>query len=86
MRRYSTEFGRARSGRIGRSASAKELDAKAVELAVVAHVRHVHTQYERVLALGVERHQARLEVSSVVKERLNTWAAPHEHDQDFRLC
>ena len=62
------------SDRVGRSAAAKELDAKAVELAVVAHVRHVHTQYDRLLAQGMARHDARVEVGSVVNEWLNTWS------------
>ena len=62
------------SGRIGRSAAAKELDAKAVELAVVAHVRHAHTEYDRLLAQGIDRNEARVEVRSVVNEWLNNWA------------
>ena len=35
------------SGRVGRSAAAKELDSEAVQLAVRAHVRHVHTRIRR---------------------------------------
>ena len=37
------------SGRVGRWAAAKALDAEAVRLAVVAHVRHAETDYD---ALG----------------------------------
>jgi hypothetical protein len=37
------------SGRIGRSAAARALDSSAVHLAVLAHVRHVHTPYDRPL-------------------------------------
>ena len=65
------------SGRIGRSAAAKELAAKAVELAVAAHVRHAHTEYDRLLAQGIDRHDARVEVRSVVNEWLNTWGRSH---------
>src|SRR5258705_12112014 len=43
------------SGRIGRSAAAKELRASAVELAVRAHVRHVHTRYDELLTSGMLR-------------------------------
>jgi hypothetical protein len=34
------------SGRVGRSAAAKELDEQAVRLAVIAHVRHPETEYD----------------------------------------
>lgn len=48
------------SGRIGRSASAKSLDAEAVRLAVKAHIRHRETVYDELLAKGYERWTARL--------------------------
>ena len=35
------------SGRVGRSAAAKELAADAVDLAVKAHIRHTHTKEVR---------------------------------------
>jgi hypothetical protein len=35
------------SGRIGRSVAAKGLETSAIELAVRAHVRHVHTAYDK---------------------------------------
>lgn len=34
------------SGRIGRSAAGRALDPRAIELAVLAHVRHAHTNYD----------------------------------------
>jgi len=40
------------SGRVGRSASAKKFDAEAVDLAAMAHVRHTHTEYDRLLGRG----------------------------------
>ena len=64
-----------RSGRVGRSASGKALDAEAVQLAVQAHVRHAQTQYDRLLGQGVARHDARAEVRRVVDEWLRKWAA-----------
>jgi hypothetical protein len=63
------------SGRVGRSAAAKELDAKAVELAVRAHVRHAHTPYDRLLARGADRGDARREVASRVEALLGRWAS-----------
>ena len=61
------------SGRIGRTAAARALDADAVELAVHAHVRHRETDYGRLLAHGLERHQARLEVREDVQRVLDSW-------------
>lgn len=62
------------SGRVGRSASAKALDAAAVRLAVLAHVRHRETRYDRLLARGWERHDARREVEEDVREVLWKWS------------
>ena len=63
------------SGRVGRSAAAKELDANAVELAVRAHVRHAHTPYDQLLAQGTDRGDARREVVSRVEATLRRWAS-----------
>jgi hypothetical protein len=40
------------SGRIGRSAPAKELDQTAIRLAVIAHIRHQETSCDTLLATG----------------------------------
>jgi hypothetical protein len=61
------------SGRIGRSAAAKELDAGAVELAVRAHVRHTHTEYDQLLANGADRSDARTLVIAAVETCLDEW-------------
>jgi hypothetical protein len=61
------------SGRVGRSAAAKALDVKAVQLAVVAHVRHVKTSYDELLAKGWDRHAARQEVAHQVQSVLDSW-------------
>jgi hypothetical protein len=61
------------SGRVGRSASAKELQASAVDLAVRAHVRHAHTQYDELLAGGAERNEARAVVAAGVEICLDLW-------------
>jgi hypothetical protein len=62
------------SGRVGRSTAAKKLDAKAVELAVRAHIRHAHTPYDSLLGRGMERSDARREVAPLVDESLKRWA------------
>src|SRR5712691_4670096 len=61
------------SGRVGRSAAAKQLEAKAVELAVRAHVRHVHTRYDGLLVRGVARREARDLVAEAVTAQVNRW-------------
>ena len=62
------------SGRVGRSAAAKSFDEHAVRLAVVAHIRHRETDYDDVLAKGLERHEARVRVRDVVEEICERWA------------
>jgi len=64
------------SGRVGRSAAAKELNEEAVRLAVIAHVRHAETAYDRLLAEGWDRQDARTEVDDQVQAVLATWEAP----------
>jgi hypothetical protein len=61
------------SGRVGRSAAAKNLDASAVELAVRAHIRHEYTNYDELLARGVDRHEARTLVADAVDRILTNW-------------
>jgi hypothetical protein len=61
------------SGRVGRSASAKALDDRAVRLAVVAHIRHCETQYDDLLAMGEDRLEARATVAVAVDVVLQRW-------------
>jgi hypothetical protein len=65
------------SGRVGRSASAKSLDEEAVRLAVIAHIRHRETDYDRLLARGYERHEARAAVERAVSSVINGWLTLH---------
>ncbi len=61
------------SGRVGRSAAAKELDERAVRLAVSAHIRHVETNYDELLGKGCPRIDARRQVAAQVEQRLSEW-------------
>jgi hypothetical protein len=61
------------SGRVGRSAAAKKLDADAVRMAVTAHVRHSATEYDRLLGQGWDRHEARSQVRPHVERILASW-------------
>lgn len=64
------------SGRIGRTASAKSFDENAVRLAVTAHIRHAETQYDKLLARGYDRHDARVHVEEAVCRVMTKWEAP----------
>ena len=68
------------SGRVGRSAAAKELDEEAVRLAVTAHVRHTETNYDKLLLKGIERRDAREKVYPEVSRILDRWK--HGGSQD----
>ena len=61
------------SGRVGRSAAAREFDPDAIALAVRAHVRHQHTPYDELLAGGVDRGEARASVRDAVDEVIERW-------------
>jgi hypothetical protein len=61
------------SGRVGRSAQAKALDEEAITLAVWAHVRHALTEYDQLLAEGLEPNEARARVRLAIERRLARW-------------
>ncbi len=54
----------------------------AVWLATVAHVRHAHTDYERLLDEGYDRDSARFFVVDAVNEALTRWRATRLLDPD----
>jgi len=62
------------SGRVGRSAAAKALNPDAIRLAVRAHVRHAHTNYDSLLMQGVTRGEARAAIHGAVEEVISEWA------------
>jgi len=64
------------SGRVGRSAAAKELDPKALRLAVIAHIRHQHTAYDQLLGRYGDRQPCRAEVREKIDEILEEWERP----------
>ncbi len=61
------------SGRVGRSAEAKELSERAVNLAVFAHIRHAETGYDDLLAGGRDRFEARGQVCPEVLAIQTRW-------------
>jgi hypothetical protein len=62
------------SGRVGRSAAGRTADEQAVRLAVIAHIRHQHTDYDKLLMSGVERYDARDQIRAKVQSVLNSWS------------
>jgi hypothetical protein len=61
------------SGRVGRSAAGRRLDSDVVTLAVIASIRHIHTNYDELLAEGVERPVARERVQEKIELVLDSW-------------
>jgi hypothetical protein len=62
------------SGRVGRTADAKRFDSDAITLAVNAHIRHVHTDYDQLLSAGWDRHEARARVRPNVERTVESWS------------
>ncbi|MBE0694974.1 MAG: DUF2293 domain-containing protein [Aquamicrobium sp.] len=61
----------------------RELPASiAVWLATIAHVRHEHSDYDRLLAEGYDRDAARFFVVDQINETLTRWRATRLLDAD----
>ena len=73
-RRIAAHAGCRSSGRVGRSAAGRALDAKAVDLAVIAHIRHTHTKYDELLMRGTERLDARALVREGIDRVREQWS------------
>ncbi|MBV8987710.1 MAG: DUF2293 domain-containing protein [Solirubrobacterales bacterium] len=61
------------SGRVGRSAAGRSLDANAIELAVIAAVRHQDTGYDELLMAGLDREAARSRVQAEIERVVAVW-------------
>lgn len=61
------------SGCIGRSATGRALEDRAVELAVTASVRHEDTCYDELLMAGADRTDARQSVGPQDDAVLDRW-------------
>jgi hypothetical protein len=62
------------TGRVGRSAAAKQFDPEALRLAVRAHIRHEHTKYDELLMRGFDRSDAREAIAAKVDEIMEAWS------------
>ena len=61
------------SGRVGRTEAGRNLEAQALTAAVVAAIRHKHTEYDELLGSGIDRITARQRVAGRVDEILESW-------------
>ncbi|MDF2800384.1 MAG: hypothetical protein K0S61_287 [Anaerocolumna sp.] len=62
------------SGRVGRTAAAKKFDKYEIDLAVIAHIRHTETSYDRLLVEGYDRIYAREAIKEKIDEVKDKWA------------
>src|ERR1019366_6853056 len=68
------------SDRVGRTAAGRALDTSAVDLAVTAHIRHAHTNYDELLMRGTERLAARTLVREKITDVLAKWSRARTSD------
>ena len=61
------------SGRVGRTEAGRNLEERALTAAVVAAVRHKHTEYDKLLERGMDRATARQTVGDKIEEVLAAW-------------
>ena len=71
------------SGRVGRSAGGRALEPEAIELAVVASVRHRDTRYDALLMSGIDRQTARAQVRATVASVLEAWRTDQPASRAF---
>lgn len=64
------------SGRVGRSAAGRALGEDAIVMAVVASVRHLDTNYDSLLMMGLPRDVARDRVRPAIDAVLASWREP----------
>jgi hypothetical protein len=72
------------SGRVGRTEAGRHLEESALTLAVIAAIRHRHTQYDELLASGVDRVTARQRIAGRVEGILATWRMQGRYPSVFR--
>lgn len=61
------------SGRVGRTAAAKNFDEEMIRLAVIAYIRHQHTDYDRLLLNRTAKQIARKLIQAPLQRKLQSW-------------
>jgi hypothetical protein len=62
------------SGRVGRTANAKQFDGEMIDLAVEAHIRHKETNYDSQFNKGVTKRTIRSNVKQDITKVLRKWS------------
>jgi hypothetical protein len=76
--RIAAHTARRGSGRVGRSAAGRDLHPSAIDLAVLAWIRHQHTRYDELLMSGQDRATARDMIRDEVANRESAWRVANE--------
>lgn len=71
------------SGRVGRTEAGRNLEERALTASVIAAVRHKHTEYDQLLARGMDRSAARQLVGDKIDEILAGWRTRRLDAQHF---
>jgi hypothetical protein len=61
------------SGRVGRTSAGRDLKEEVLTAAVIAAIRHTHTDYDELLSAGLDRALARSRVADRVQDILERW-------------
>jgi len=61
------------SGRVGRTAAAKQFDVSMIDLAVEAHIRHTETNYEKRFGKGMRKKEIRSDLKETILRMLESW-------------
>jgi len=61
------------SGRVGRTANAKQFDGEMIDLAVEAHIRHKETNYDSQFNKGITKRTIRSSVKEDITKVLHRW-------------
>jgi len=72
-RAIAEHTGKRGSGRVGRTAAGRKLEEQALTAAVAAAIRHTHTNYDALLAGGLDREPARGRAADRVNTILEAW-------------
>jgi len=61
------------SGRVGRTANAKQFDPKMIDLAVEAHIRHAETNYDNQFGKGIGKREIRTNLKFDILKIMGNW-------------
>lgn len=62
------------SGRVGRTAAAKEFSVEMIQRAVIAHIRHSETDYDNLFGKGKRKREIRDDIRPLIQKVLRNWS------------